>query len=67
MEHRTATWIAWSLWALCLPFAAFGGGVLGFLSASARIFPSLVMIVLLALLALTFATVGAFVSGRIGW
>ena len=55
-----------------MPFTAFGGGVLGFLSASARIFPSLATIVLLALLALTFTTVGAVVASRrpenlIGW
>ena len=60
------------MWALSLPFAAFGGGVLGFLSASARIFPSLGKIVLMALLALTFTTVGAVVASRrpensIGW
>jgi Na+-transporting methylmalonyl-CoA/oxaloacetate decarboxylase gamma subunit len=60
------------MWALSLPFATFGGGVLGFLSASVRIFPSLGMIVLFALLAFTFTTVGAVVASRrpenpIGW
>jgi len=34
MSARTATWIGWSMWAISLPFAAFGGGVLGFLSAN---------------------------------
>jgi hypothetical protein len=72
MSRRTAAWLAWSMWALSLPFAAFSGGVLGFLSASARIYPDSGMIVLLASLALTFATVGAFVASRrpenaIGW
>ena len=72
MSARTATWIAWSMWAISLPFAAFGGGVLGFLSASAQIFPSLATIVLFSLLALTFTTVGAVVASRrpenrIGW
>src|SRR5215218_9954939 len=72
MSARAATWIAWSMWAISLPFTAFGGGVLGFLSASAQIFPSLGQIVLLALLALTFTTVGAVIASRrpenpIGW
>src|SRR5215211_1988181 len=72
MSARAATWIAWSMWAISLPFAAFGGGVLGFLSASARIFPTLGQIVLLALLAFTFTTVGAVLGTRppenpIGW
>jgi hypothetical protein len=72
MSHRAAAWLAWSMWAISLPFAAFGGGVLGFLSASARNFPSLGKIVLLTLLALTFTTVGAVVASRrpdnpIGW
>jgi hypothetical protein len=60
------------MWTLSLPFAAFGGGVLGFLSASARMFPNLGMIILFALLAFTFTTVGAVVASRrpenpIGW
>jgi hypothetical protein len=72
MSRRAAAWLAWSVWALSLPFAPFSGGVLGFLSASARNFPSLGTIVLLTLLALTFTTVGAVVASRrpenpIGW
>jgi uncharacterized membrane protein len=58
----------------CRPWyaSAFSGGVLGFLSASARIYPDSSMIILSALLALTFTTVGAFVASRrpensIGW
>jgi hypothetical protein len=59
------------MWTLSLPFAAFGG-VLGFFSASARFDPGLGMIVLFALLAFTFTTVGAVVASRrpenpIGW
>jgi hypothetical protein len=72
MSVRAATWIAWSLWVISLPFAAFGGGVLGYLTASARSFTSLGTIVVLALPALTFTTVGAVVASRrpenpIGW
>lgn len=60
------------MWALSLPFAAFSGGVPGFLSASTRFYPDSALIVLVASLALTFATVGAFVTSRrpenpIGW
>jgi hypothetical protein len=72
IKGRTAAWLAWSIWTLSLPFALFGGGVLGFLSASARIFPTLGQIVLMALLAFTFTTVGAVLASRrpenpIGW
>ena len=35
MGTRTAAWLAWSVWALSLPFVALSG-VLSFLSASAR-------------------------------
>jgi hypothetical protein len=72
MKGRTAAWLAWSMWTLSLPFALFGGGMLGFLSASAQIFPTLGQIVLMALLAFTFTTVGAVLASRrpenpIGW
>jgi hypothetical protein len=65
MSHRTTAWLAWSVWALALPFIAVCG-VLGFLSDSG-------MIVLFALIAsFTFTTVGAVVASRrpdnpIGW
>ena len=72
MSPRAAAWLAWSLWVLSLPFIAFSGGVLGFQSASTRIYPDSAMIVLLTLLAFTFTTVGAVVASRrsenpIGW
>jgi hypothetical protein len=61
------------MWALSLPFIAFGGGVLGFLGGSARMYAGSGMIVLFVwLVSLTFITVGAFVASRrpenpIGW
>jgi hypothetical protein len=70
MSRRAATWLAWSLWALCLPFVAFGG-VLGFLSTEAYP-PDSGTRVLTTLLALMFPTVGAVIASRrsenpIGW
>ena len=35
MSSRTAAWLAWSMWTLCLPLVAVSG-VLGFLSVSTR-------------------------------
>ncbi len=73
MSRRTAAWLAWFLWVLSLPFIALGGGVLGFLGGSARMYSGSGMVVLFVWLAsLTFTTVGAFVASRrpknpIGW
>jgi hypothetical protein len=70
MSRRTASWLAWSLWALSLPLVAFSG-VLGFLSAATNQTDS-VLLLLTAFLALMFTTVGAVIASRrsenpIGW
>ncbi|MDP9382995.1 MAG: hypothetical protein M3Q29_23235 [Chloroflexota bacterium] len=70
-RRRTATWLAWSMWALSVPPAALSG-LLGFLNASARNQTEVGFGVLLAVLLLTFPTVGALVASRrpenpIGW
>ena len=71
MSNRTAAWLAWSIWALCVPLAAFGG-LLSFLSASGQLGPGSGLVILLGVLLLTFPTVGAIVVSRhpenhIGW
>jgi len=71
MGARTAAWLAWSVWALSLPFVALSG-VLGFLSASTRTSYDSIMLFLLPFLTLMFVTVGAVVASRrpenpIGW
>ncbi len=68
---RRAAWLAWSMWALSLPFVAFSG-VLGFLTASAQDRSDSGLVVLFTVLLLTFPTVGAVVASRrpenpIGW
>jgi uncharacterized oligopeptide transporter (OPT) family protein len=67
-----AAWLACSLWALCLPFVALSGGVLGLISSSTRIYSGSIIVVLITLLAFTFTTVGALVAlqhseNPIGW
>ena len=71
MSARSAAWIAWSIWALCVPLTAFGG-LLNFLTASGQLGPGSGLAILLGVLLLTFPAVGAFVVSRrpenpIGW
>jgi hypothetical protein len=71
MSRRTAAWLAWSVWALSLPFAAFSG-VLGFLTFSSQPGFNYSFSVLISLFAFTFPIVGALIASRrpknpIGW
>ena len=71
MSRRTAAWLAWSVWVLSLPFAAFSG-VLGFLTFSSQPGFNSSFPVLISLFAFTFPTVGALIASRrpknpIGW
>jgi hypothetical protein len=71
MSNRTATRLAWSMWALCVPLATFGG-LLSFLASSGRLGPGSGLAILLGVLLLTFPTVGAVIASRrpenpIGW
>jgi hypothetical protein len=71
MSSRTAAWLAWSIWALCLPLVAFSG-ILGFLSAPAQTRLDSGLVLLFTMLLLTFPTVGAVIASRrpensIGW
>ncbi len=71
MGNRTASRLAWSIWALCVPLTTLGG-LLSFLTSSGQLGPGSGLVVLLGVLLLTFPTVGAFVVSRrpenpIGW
>ena len=71
LSRRAASRLAWAIWALSVPLVALSG-LLSFLSASARGAPDSAMPLLLALLLLTYPTVGALVASRrpenrIGW
>ena len=70
-RHRSAAWLAWSIWALCIPITTFAG-LLGLLVASAQGTSDWALPILLGVLLLTFPTVGALVASRrpensIGW
>ena len=71
MSTRAAAWLAWSMWALCVPLTVFGG-LLSFLTGSGQIGAGSGLVILLGVLLLTFPTVGALVASRrpenpIGW
>ena len=71
MSTRDAAWLAWSMWALCVPLTVFGG-LLSFLTASGQIGAGSGLDILFRVLLLMFPTVGAFVVSRrpenpIGW
>ena len=71
MSTRAAAWLAWSMWALCVPLIVFGG-LLSFLTASGQLGPGSGLDILFSVLLLMFPTVGAFVVSRrpenpIGW
>jgi hypothetical protein len=70
-SHRAAAWLAWSIWALCIPITTFAG-LLGLLTPSALDTSDRALSILLGVLLLTFPTVGALVASRrpknsIGW
>jgi hypothetical protein len=71
MSTRAAAWLAWSMWALCVPLTVFGG-LLSFLTGSGQVGAESGLGILLGVLLLTFPTVGALVASRrpenpIGW
>ena len=71
MSTRAAAWLAWSMWALCVPLTVFGG-LLSLLTGSGQIDAGSGLVILLGVLLLTFPTVGALVASRrpenpIGW
>jgi hypothetical protein len=76
MSHRTASWLAWSLWALCVALIAvallldFVGHEIVPVPPGAR--PGFGLVVLAGVLSLAFPTVGALIASRlpanpIGW
>jgi hypothetical protein len=71
MSTRAAAWLAWSIWALCVPLTVFGG-LLSLLTGSGQISAGSGLGILFGVLLLMFPTVGAFVVSRrpenpIGW
>jgi len=71
MSARSAAWIAWTIWALCVPLTTLGG-LLNFLTASGQFGPASGLVIFLSVLLLTFPTVGALIASRrpenpIGW
>jgi hypothetical protein len=78
MSHRTASWLAWSLWALCVALIALGV-LLDFFTADVPLQPGERLLrlgpglaVLTGVLSLAYPTVGALIASRlptnpIGW
>jgi hypothetical protein len=71
MSHRTASWLAWSLWAVCAAFVALAI-LLDFLTADVLLLPgeSLLRLgpslaVLTGVLSLAYPTVGALIASRL--
>jgi hypothetical protein len=78
MSHRTATWVAWSLWVVCAALIALAV-LLDFLTADVPLLPGEGLLrlgsglaVLTGVLSLAYPTVGALIASRlptnpIGW
>ena len=71
MSHRTASWLAWSLWAVCAAFVALAI-LLDFFTADVPLLPgeSLLRLgpsfaVLTGVLSLAYPTVGALIASRL--
>ena len=66
MSHRTASWLAWSLWAVCVALIAiailldFVGHEIVPVPPDAR--PGFGLVVLAGVLSLAFPTVGALIA-----